>query len=78
MNRFAIRHPLLFGPGVAVAFVLMLFGSAALGALLPGQGYHSLGAILGRLISSAALLGFLARLGWLRSAGAASPGPARL
>ncbi len=68
----------MFGLGVTLLFVVMLFMSAALGALLPGQGYTSPGAILGRLIACAALLGLQARLGWLRSAGAASPGPARL
>lgn len=74
MKMIANRHPLLFGLGVTVAFVLMLFGSAALGALLPGQGYTSLGGILGRLISSAALVVLVARLGWLRSMGLAGPG----
>lgn len=56
---------------------MRLFASAALGAARQGEGYASLGGLLGRLISSAVLLALLARLGWLPSAGAASIGPWR-
>jgi membrane protease YdiL (CAAX protease family) len=56
----------------------MLFASAALGALLPGEGLTSVGGIAGRLISSVVVVAWLARLGWLRSAGLTSPGPWRV
>jgi membrane protease YdiL (CAAX protease family) len=77
LETFARRSPLLFGSGMLLVLILMLIASAALGALLPGEGYASLGGLVGRLVSSAALLALLARLGWLRSAGLASPGPWR-
>jgi hypothetical protein len=78
MNNRLASHPLLFGFGVTVAFVLMLFASAALGARLPGEGLTSVGGVAGRLISSIGVVVGLARLGWLRPAGLSSPGPWRV
>jgi hypothetical protein len=80
MNKLgssAHKRPWLFASGITLVFILMLFASAALGALLPGEGYASLGSLVGRLLSSALLLALLARLGWLRSAGLASLGTGR-
>jgi membrane protease YdiL (CAAX protease family) len=65
---------MLFAAGILVAFIVMLFASAALGALLPGEGYASLGGLAGRLFFSAVMVAWLARLGWLRSGGLASLG----
>jgi hypothetical protein len=70
----ARKRPVILGFGVTLIVVVMLFASAALGAALPGEGYASLGGILGRLVSSAVLLALLARLGWFRAAGLAWPG----
>jgi membrane protease YdiL (CAAX protease family) len=71
-------RPILFGLGVTLMVVLMLVGSAVLAAVLPGEGYASLGGLMGRLISAAMLVAVLARLGWLRTAGIASPGSGRM
>lgn len=80
MNKLAAptpRHSWLLASGILLVFIVMLFASAALGALLPGEGLTSAGGIAGRLISSAVLVALLARLGWLRAAGLASLGPGR-
>jgi membrane protease YdiL (CAAX protease family) len=54
---------------VTFVFILMLFGSAVLGAVWTGETYGSIGGTMGRIISTAVLLTVLSRLGWLRSAG---------
>lgn len=74
MNRLkhlAIESPVTFGFFVTIVFILMvLVSSIVVGAIWPGEtaGWY-IGSALGRVISIAILLGGLARLGWLQSAG---------
>jgi membrane protease YdiL (CAAX protease family) len=69
-KQFATAHPLAFGLQVAVVYILMLFVSAMLGVLLPGEEtYGQIGGIIGRVASITVLLALLFRLGWLRPAG---------
>jgi len=69
-KQFATAHPLAFGFVIAVVYILMLFVSAMLGTLWPGEEtYGQVGGILGRVASIAALIALLFRLGWLCPAG---------
>jgi membrane protease YdiL (CAAX protease family) len=76
INRFATKHPVAFGFVVFVVYILLLFVSAMLATLWPGEEtYGQVGGTIGRVASIAFLLVLLFLLGWLRSAGFASSGP---
>ncbi|HLE73136.1 MAG TPA: hypothetical protein VI688_02715, partial [Anaerolineales bacterium] len=69
-KRFAAKHPVAFALVVSFIYILMLFVSAMLGTLLPGEEtYGQVGGIIGRVASIAVLLALLFRLGWLGAAG---------
>lgn len=75
IKQFATEHPVALGFVIAVVYILVLFVSAMLGALWPGEEtYGQVGGIIGRVASIAVFLALLYRLGWLRSAGFASLG----
>lgn len=75
IRRFAAEHPLAFGLVIFLVYIIMLFISAILGNLWPGEGtYGQVGGIIGRVASILVFLALLFRLDWLRLAGFASPG----
>lgn len=70
-------HPIVFGLVITIAYILMLVGATMLSAVWPGaagSGFGSPGGTLGRILATALFLTVLYLLGWLRSAGFASPG----
>ena len=75
IKRFAAEHPVAFGFVNFIVYILMLFVSAILGNLWPGEEtYGQVGGTIGRVASIAVLLVLLFLLGWLHSAGFASLG----